>query len=295
MNDVLLMSLLPRFGFATDTFFSGDFCGVNDFSASQSMSHLHFVRRGPVVMRHDDGSAIVAAEPTVIFYPRPYNHRLSVGPDTQAELVCANVQFREAERNPFALCLPPYLAIPLTEMDGMGKILDLLFAQAAAQSIGKRFIMDRLSDILVFEVIRHAIENGQIKAGVLAGLANTGIARALTAIHQNPARAWRIDLLASEASMSRSKFAKRFHELVGISPAAYVADWRVALAENLLRQNHTVKAVAAAVGYGTPQSFARVFMEKRGLSPTEWLQRAPEAALPPHPVTMAQASPPGIL
>lgn len=287
MNDVLLMSLLPRFSFATDTFFSGDFCGVNEFSASQNVSHLHFVRRGPVVMEHDDGSAIVAVEPTVIFYPRPYNHRLSVVPDTQAELVCANVQFKEAERNPFVLCLPPYLAIPLKEMDGIGKILDLLFAQAATQSIGKRFMMDRLSDILVFEVIRHAIQSGQLKAGVLAGLADAGIARALTAIHQNPAQAWRIDKLASEATMSRSKFAKKFHELVGISPAAYVADWRLALAENLLRQNHTVKAVAAAVGYGTPQSFARAFMEKRGLTPTEWLQRAPAADFPPHSVITA--------
>lgn len=274
MNDVLLMSLLPRFGFATETFFSGDFCGVTDFSARQNVSHLHFVRRGPVVMEHDDGSTIEALEPTVIFYPRPYNHRLRVMPDTPAELVCANVRFREAERNPFVRCLPPYLAITLTEMDGIGKILDLLFAHAATRSLSKRFMMDRLSDILVFEVIQHAIESGQLRAGVLAGLADAGIAKALTAIHHNPAREWRIDLLAGEASMSRSKFAKKFHELVGTSPAAYIADWRLALGENLLRQNHTVKAVAAAVGYGTPQSFARAFMEKRRLTPTQWLERA---------------------
>lgn len=277
MNDVLMMSLLPRFGFASETFFSGDFCGVNDFSARQHVSHLHFVRRGPVVMEHDDGSTIEAVEPTVIFYPRPYNHRLTVVPDTQAELVCANVQFKEAERNPFVRCLPPYLAITLTQMEGIGKILDLLFTHAATKSLSRRFVMDRLSDVLVFEVIRHAIESGQLQAGVLAGLADAGIAKVLTAIHENPARDWPLDLLAGAASMSRSKFAKKFHELVGISPAAYIAEWRLALAENLLRQNHTVKAVAAAVGYGTPQSFARAFMEKRGLTPTQWLERASAA------------------
>jgi AraC-like DNA-binding protein len=271
MNELLLTSLLPRFNFAADTFFSGDFCGMNDFSASQNVSHLHFVRRGPVTMEHDDGSKIVAVEPTVIFYPRPYNHRLIVAPDARAELVCANVQFKEAERNPFVRSLPSYLAITLTEMDGVGAIVDLLFARVATQSLGKRFIMDRLSDILVFEVIRQALESGQIKAGVLAGLADAGIAKALAGIHQDPAREWHIDTLATKASMSRSKFAKKFHEVVGMSPAAYVADWRMALAETLLRQNQTVKAVAAAVGYGTPQSFARAFMERRGMSPTQWL------------------------
>jgi AraC-like DNA-binding protein len=271
MYDSFISTLLPRFSFSTETFFSGNFCGLNDFNAIQAVGHIHFVRRGPVTMEHDDGSTIVALEPTVIFYPRAYNHRLIVLPDTQAELVCANVQFKEAERNPFARSLPPYLAIALTEIDGIGEVLDLMFARAATQSMGKRFIMDRLSDILVFEMIRYAIKSEQLKAGVLAGLADTGIAKALSAIHQEPARAWRIDILAAEASMSRSKFAKKFHDLVGVSPAAYISDWRLALAENLLRENHTVKAVAAAVGYGTPQSFARAFIEQRGLTPTQWL------------------------
>ncbi|SMP80122.1 AraC family transcriptional regulator [Noviherbaspirillum suwonense] len=270
MNDELLISLLPRFNFAAETFFSGEFCGSNDFSENQNISHLHFVRRGPVTMAHDDGSTIVAVEPTIIFYPRPYNHRLIVAPGTEAELVCANVQFKEAERNPFAQSLPNYLAIPLAEVDSIGEIVELLFARAATQSFGKRFMMDKLSDILVFEVIRHAMETGQLKAGVLTGFADVGIARVLTLIHENPAQEWQIGTLAAEASMSRSKFAKKFHDLVGISPAAYIAEWRLVLAENLLRQGQSVKSVARAVGYGTPQSFARVFMERRGKTPKQW-------------------------
>lgn len=272
MYDSLFNSLLPRFSFAAETFFSGEYCGSNDFNAHQKVAHLHFVRRGPVTMQHDDGSSIVAEEPTVILYPRPYNHRLIVAPDAQADLVCANVQFREGERNPFVWSLPPYLAIPLAQIHGIGEIIDLLFARAASQSIGKHFVMDRLSDILVFEVIRHAMESGQIKAGVLAALTDTGIARALAKFHQNPAAEWQVGTLATEASMSRSKFAKKFHDLVGMSAAAYVADWRLSLAESLLSQNRTVKEVAAAVGYGTPQSFTRAFLERTGLPPRRWLE-----------------------
>ena len=39
----------------------------------------------------------------------------------------------------------------------------------------------------------------------------------------------------------------------------------------------TLNRYDAAVGYGTPQSFARAFMEKRGLTPTQWLERASAA------------------
>lgn len=271
MFDSFLASFLPRFSFAADTFFSGDFCGINDFSASQQVGHLHFVRRGPVIMEHGDGSSIVAAEPTVIFYPRPYSHRLIVVPGEQADLVCANVQFKHAARNPLSQALPPYLAISLSQIDGMVAVLDLLFSHAAARSAGKRFIMDRLCEILVFEVIQYAVESGQVKAGVLAGFADAGIARALAMIHQNPAREWPVHTLAMEASMSRSKFAKKFHDLVGVSPAAYVTDWRLTTAEHHLRQKKTVKEVAAAVGYSTPQSFTRAFTERRGMTPTQWL------------------------
>lgn len=271
MSESFLSSLLPRFSFAAETFFSGDFCGINDFSASQNVGHLHFVRRGPVCMEHDDGSSIVAVEPTIIFYPRPYNHRLIVVPHAQAELVCANVQFKEAERNPIAQSLPPYLVIELSKIDGMAEVLDLLFAHTTGRTVGKQFIMDRLCDILVFEVIRYAMKSEQLKAGALAGFANAGIARALARIHQDPAKEWRVESLAMEASMSRSKFAKKFHDLVGMSPAAYLADWRLTLAENLLCQKQSVKEVAAAVGYGTPQSFARAFTGRRGLTPTQWL------------------------
>jgi AraC-like DNA-binding protein len=73
--------------------------------------------------------------------------------------------------------------------------------------------------------------------------------------------------------MSRSKFALRFRELVGTTPASYVADWRLALAERLLMQNQPVKVVADAVGYGSQGSFTRAFTVRNGMPPKERLRQ----------------------
>ncbi|MBK4739233.1 AraC family transcriptional regulator [Noviherbaspirillum pedocola] len=245
----MISSLFPRFSFSAETFFTGEFCGSNVLNATQNVGHLHLVRRGPVTMEHEDGSSITATEPTIIFYPRPYTHRVVVRSGTQAELVCANVLFKEAPSNPFALALPSYFAIPLREAQDIGAVVDLLYAEAFTAprrnpfpvARSQRFVMDRLCDVLVFQLIRYAVNASIVQAGVLAGFTDNGIARALNAIHEDPAHNWNLEKLASLASMSRSKFAERFHSLVGITPAKYVADWRLGMAEQLLRQNISVK------------------------------------------------------
>ena len=273
MQDAFLSLLLPRFSFTTQTFFAGPFGGSNVLGPKRQTGYLHFVRKGPLVMHHDDGTRIEVDEPTLILYPKAFYHRVSAPEEANAELICATVQFKEELRNPFVLALPPYLAVKLSDLDGVGDVIELLFSEAGKESTGKRFIIDRLCDILVFQLIRHSMDAGHLKSGVLAGFSDPGIARALVAVHDFPEKEWRVETMAIEASMSRSKFAKKFHDLVGTSPATYVAEWRLALARDLLMQGQTVKAVAAHVGYGTQQSFARAFIERCGMSPTEWLRQ----------------------
>jgi transcriptional regulator GlxA family with amidase domain len=206
-----------------------------------------------------------------IFYPQPFTHRLIVPTGSQAELICATLEFREAWHNPFLLALPPWMVIPVDLVKGIGDVVEMLSRETVNGGLGQAFVIDKLCDILVCQLIRHAQETGMLKAGVLAGFSDPGIAQALAAVHKDPAHNWRVDSMAAIACMSRSAFAKRFHELVGISPASYVTGWRLSLAESLLLQQQSVKAVAREVGYGTQQSFARAFIEKHGVSPTTWL------------------------
>lgn len=272
MEDTL-SALIAHFGFEAAVFFKGDFCGTTDFDAGQHVGHLHFVRQGPVILEHQDREAILIDVPTVVLYPKPFNHRLVIPPESMANLVCATIVFRDLEHNPFATALPDYVQIPIDEVNGLEHITEHLFREASRNEPGQRFVLNRLCDILVFEIIRYVLKHGELKTSLLAGLTDPGIARALTAIHNAPGADWRVGTLAMHASMSRSKFAKRFHDLIGMTPARYLSDRRLALAEHLLQQDQPVKTVASAVGYGTQAAFTKAFTAKTGLSPKQWLRK----------------------
>ncbi|CAN5496499.1 AraC family transcriptional regulator [soil metagenome] len=267
-----LSSLLPRFGFSSTVFYSGSFCGLTTFCRDERVGHLHLVRSGELVMEHDDATRLVIKQPSLVFYPRPFNHRLVVPPASQVELLCATVIFKEAPRNPFSAVLPDFLVISLDQIVGLSATLLLLFEEAGGSDIGKKLVLDRLCDVVIVQLLRHAVTKGQIQFGVLAGMSDAGIGCALFAILEDPARPWRLDQLASLAGMSRSKFAKYFQEVVGVTPAMYLTDSRMAMAASLLREDKMVKSVAVAVGYGSQPAFTKAFNAKFGMSPTEWLR-----------------------
>jgi AraC-like DNA-binding protein len=81
--------------------------------------------------------------------------------------------------------------------------------------------------------------------------------------------------LAAEAGVSRAALARRFTELVGEPPMAYLAGWRIALAADLLLEpGATVGSVAPQVGYGSSFALSTAFKRLRGISPQQYRIRA---------------------
>ena len=119
-------------------------------------------------------------------------------------------------------------------------------------------------------LIDHPAEAG-IQAGLMTGLADPRLARALVAMHQTPGAPWSLADLAGHAGMSRSAFAAAFKDAVGQPPADYLADWRLALAQSRLRDGRPVKAIAAELGYANASALSRAFSRKLGASPRAWL------------------------
>ena len=117
------------------------------------------------------------------------------------------------------------------------------------------------------------MDSGKLTQGVLAGLAHAQLSKVIMAIHQRPEEAWRLEDMMGLAHMSRSKFADEFRQVVGQSPGDYLIEWRVAVAQNLLKRGKPVGWVANEVGYETPSALARVFRKKTGLSPKQWLKQ----------------------
>jgi AraC-like DNA-binding protein len=93
-------------------------------------------------------------------------------------------------------------------------------------------------------------------------------------MHDDPQMPWSIDSLAELAAMSRSAFATRFKRMVGVAPAEYLTDWRMALAKKQLSQGCAVKRIAPDLGYANASALSRVFTQRVGVSPREWLSRS---------------------
>jgi AraC-like DNA-binding protein len=95
-------------------------------------------------------------------------------------------------------------------------------------------------------------------------------------MQEQPAKAWTVARLGTETGLSRAAFARRFTELVGEPPMAYLTSWRMSLAADLLTEPEaTVAAVARQVGYGTPFAFSTAFKRAHRVSPQHFRAGVP--------------------
>ena len=267
-----LSALLQRFELRARVFHSGALCGVADFDGGAGVGHLHLVRRGPLGVTDPHGQHSRVTEPSVLFFPRAGAHRLDAGQPEGADLVCASIDFGVGDENPLLRGLPALLGVPLATLPGLDLAQQLLFSEATASRCGHSAVVDRLAEVLVIQLLRHAVAHQLVDSGVMAGLADPRLAKALSALHAEPARAWNLETLAALAGMSRARFAAHFTRTVGTSPGDYLTGWRLGLARTLLRKGMAIKQVAADVGYASPGAFGRVFQQRLGTTPTRWQQ-----------------------
>ena len=108
------------------------------------------------------------------------------------------------------------------------------------------------------------------------------IGQALALLHKQAADPWTISNLARRTGLSRSRLTERFRHLLGSSPMAYLAQWRLKLgAEILQKTEDTVAEVAAAVGYGSEAAFNRAFKREFRCPPAQFRRQRKEARRSP--------------
>jgi transcriptional regulator GlxA family with amidase domain len=82
-----------------------------------------------------------------------------------------------------------------------------------------------------------------------------------------------VDSLASHALMSRRTFTRQFRQLVGMAVVEWLQVERLRLTQRLLESSdHTVEAIAALAGFGSPESLRLHFRRAFGVSPLAWRQ-----------------------
>jgi len=150
--------------------------------------------------------------------------------------------------------------------------MESVAADAAARPAGAQALMDRLLDWALVCTLRSWFEGQDTEApGWYRGPADPVVGPALDAMHGRLAAGWTVASLASEARVSRALFARRFTEVMGRSPLAYLTECRMDEAEELLADRSlTVAQVAKAVGYADAFGFSAAFKRHRGLRPSDF-------------------------
>lgn len=284
-----LSALLERFRVRAHLFHEGPLCGVSSFAAEPGRGFLHVLRRGDMVVTHRRHAGpprrLEVREPSLLFYPRPLAHEFHNAPSDGADFICASVHFDGGSSHPLARALPPLVCLPLHQVEGLAQSLALLFSEAERVRCGHRLLADRLFEVVLLQLLRWLLDHpseGGVSAGLLTGLADPGLARALTALHEKPGEPWSLASMARQAGMSRSAFATRFKSIVGEPPASYLAHWRVMIAQAQLRNGRSVKTVADELGYANASALSRAFTQRVGVSPRAWLEQATAHQLPQH-------------
>jgi AraC-like DNA-binding protein len=166
--------------------------------------------------------------------------------------------------------LPPLIHVRggLPQARALRSALDLIAFETEVARPGGTAIAAGLCSIVLVNILRTYLAGDERPRGWLGALADPQIGAALRLMHGNVARRWKVSDLANDVGMSRTSFAERFKNLVGMAPLEYLTHWRMTIARNALkRDNANLASIAEAIGYESDTAFSLAFKRMFGSSP----------------------------
>ncbi|MFC2954081.1 AraC family transcriptional regulator [Marinicaulis aureus] len=269
----------------------------------KSAARFHLVVEGRLCVRVKSGPAVTLGPGDLILVPAGRSHILSGEPietappletvladagydgggvlvagggedEAATQMICGHFTFRDGADHPLLRALPDHLLLSASmraREPWLDETLRLLTRRIFEAGPGAGAAVTRLSEAAFVEMVRVGATAAPQMAPVLSALSDKQIGRTLTLMHQRPQDVWTVESLAGEAGMSRSRFAEKFREMIGMSPLAYLSEWRLQKALALLDNAQcSVQQAAAQTGYLSPAAFTRAFTAKFGASPSQY-------------------------
>lgn len=167
-------------------------------------------------------------------------------------------------------------AVPQGSGTWLGTTLKFTVNEARTGRPGNTAMLGRLTELMFVEILREYMQRLPAdQGGWLGGVNDPCVGKALRLMHADPARDWTVEDLAHEVGVSRSVLAERFTELVGEAPIRYLANWRMQLAKQMMRDGApNIQEVAMRVGYESEAAFSRAFKRATGTPPAAWRKGA---------------------
>ncbi|BBV76670.1 AraC family transcriptional regulator [Raoultella planticola] len=170
--------------------------------------------------------------------------------------------------------LPPWIHIPAESPQAASFrwLLDQLVQERVHEQSGSQLASAQLAQLLFIHILRAYLQTPDaLSSGWLAILADKRLTPALQLMHADPAHNWHLQELAKSCAMSRTTFAQKFRIKAGITPGAYLKQWRIRLAERALSEGtDPISIVAQSLGYTSVSAFNNTFKRETGLTPKAW-------------------------
>jgi AraC-like DNA-binding protein len=247
-----------------------------------SRATFHLVRKGECFLRSGDTEAALYPGDFVFIEPGREHTLSDSGRDgargtPQTVLLCGYCRLDAPAGHPLLEALRSLTIVRAEELaqhTWLKSTLEQLSAEYLAETPGSEVVVDRLTEVLLVELIR--IHFGRSETGgFIRALYDKPIARTLALMHARPEESWTLEGLAGEAAMSRSAYAARFKELVGQTMFEYLTAARMQRAQGLLRESGlTLTQIAARVGYTSRLAFSKAFKRLTGTTPSRYRRQA---------------------
>ncbi|MGP4787937.1 helix-turn-helix domain-containing protein [Psychrobacter sp. 1Y11] len=204
---------------------------------------------------------------------------LNVTGDNNASLILIECQYDKEIIRPLLSVLPSILPELSESSDARFGVVDievkLLTLESEKERMGRMAVINHWAGIMMIECLRTYIESlPEATDNWLRALKDPYLAKAIAAMHGDPSQNWTIHKLAEVAGMSRSSFAQRFKEVVGMPPLTYLIGYRLRLASRYLRlQQNSISRISELVGYASDSTFSQAFKRVYGVSPKAYRQQ----------------------
>jgi AraC-like DNA-binding protein len=272
---------------------------------SPTAGHLiiyHFLTEGRAYARLADGQRVELAAGDIVIFPHGDAHFVGNGwPEKPVDsiktfgknitqnltvaryggggeitrFVCGYLACQARLSEVLLAGLPRILKVNVTQTPSGAWIetsLRFSISQLSEPNAGSATVTTKLSEVLFVETLRGYINSlPPDEKGWLAGARDPVVGQALALMHKEPEQAWTILQLARRVGLSRTRLAERFRHFLGESPMAYLTEWRLKLAAEILQtSDNSVAQVAARVGYGSEASFNRAFKRAFACPPAQF-------------------------
>jgi AraC-like DNA-binding protein len=292
----VLGDILETLRFRGSLFFRSDLAAPWGMSLPETgIPRFHIVLSGECFVGSDDHDVVKAEGADIIMLPNGTSHWIAdkpgreLVPSAQAgkacelgnplfqqgtitnRLMCGLVHYDQGASHPILDAFPEMMHFSMLEPGGpIWSVVNLIDAEMQSNQNRSSRITDRLTEVLFLQLLNHYVHESDGTTGFLAALRDRRVYRALSLIHQEPEFNWTLTLLGERVGMSRATLVRRFQDVVGVAPMAYIADWRIMKAHNMVKYSATqFEHIADATGFASARTLSRAFQRHYGCTPSE--------------------------